>query len=82
MPTKAKLLLPRVHRPDPVTEAADGLYDRLSEALRERGRTVADRARNQQAADEAFTALDRHLRLGGQLPTPWRGASQPPDPCP
>ncbi|WP_420157170.1 hypothetical protein [Nocardiopsis sp. CNT-189] len=64
-----------MHRPDPATDHADALYDRLSDALRERGRTVADRARNQQAADDAFTALDEHLRSGGLLPTPWRGAA-------
>ncbi|WP_420157215.1 hypothetical protein [Nocardiopsis sp. CNT-189] len=77
-PGGARVLHPRVHRPDEVTDHADGLYDALSEALCERGRTVADRARNQQAADDAFTALDEHLRRAGVLPTPWKNAGPPP----
>ncbi|MFW5416329.1 hypothetical protein J0910_06870 [Nocardiopsis sp. CNT-189] len=67
-----------VHRPDPQTDYADGLYDALSDALKERGRNVAERIRQQQAADAAFTALDAHLNSGGQLPTPWRHATRPP----
>ncbi|MFW5420388.1 hypothetical protein J0910_27600 [Nocardiopsis sp. CNT-189] len=68
---------PRVHRPDPATEAADDLYDRLSELLRERGGTKADLAERLTAADAAFDALDEHLHTGGRLPTPWRRATAP-----
>ncbi|WP_420161017.1 hypothetical protein [Nocardiopsis sp. CNT-189] len=39
---------------------------------------MAERALNQQTADDAFTALDEHLRAGGRLPTPWKTATGPP----
>ncbi|HLU98787.1 MAG TPA: hypothetical protein VKZ89_18275 [Thermobifida alba] len=71
---------PRVHRDAPDVEAADDLYDRLSELLRERGGTKADLAERLADADEAFAALDAHLRTGGLLPTPWRRATRPDTP--
>lgn len=50
---------------------ADGLYDVLSDALKARGSSERERADNQRAADDAFTALDSFLRNGGALPSPW-----------
>ncbi|MUL39899.1 hypothetical protein FZ103_01675 [Streptomonospora sp. PA3] len=51
---------------------ADALYDTLSDALKERGHTPAQRARAQDNADAAFGVLDMWLRSGGVLPSPWR----------
>ncbi|MUL41651.1 hypothetical protein FZ103_10785 [Streptomonospora sp. PA3] len=60
-----------IHR-RPDEAHADALYDMLSDALKERGRTPAQRARAQDNADAAFSVLDMWLRSGGELPTPWR----------
>lgn len=51
---------------------ADALYDTLSDALKERGQTPAQRARAQDNADAAFSVLDMWLRSGGAWPAPWR----------
>ncbi|MDT0301546.1 hypothetical protein [Streptomonospora wellingtoniae] len=66
------------HRPDEAH--ADALYDTLSEALKERGRSPAQRARAQDNADAAFSVLDMWLRSGGALPAPWRRCPVPEGP--
>lgn len=67
---KARILWPREQPTAPTADHADDLYDRLSETLRQRG-PGADRLHTE--ADRVFTQLDRHLRSGGALPSPWSG---------
>ncbi|GAA4950185.1 hypothetical protein GCM10023224_38020 [Streptomonospora halophila] len=53
------------------------MYDTLSDALKERGGSPAQRARAQDNADAAFSVLDMWLRSGGELPAPWRPRPNP-----